>query len=47
MLTYANIYKHEHEKNVIRLWCKIMPKISVENIEKMRGLTFIYSPLGE
>jgi hypothetical protein len=46
MLTYVNICKHEHEKNVTRLWCKIMFKIGVENIEKMRGLTFIYTPLG-
>jgi hypothetical protein len=30
---YANIYKHEHEKNMTRLWCKIMFKISVEQIE--------------
>jgi len=22
--------KHEHEKNMTRLWCKIMPKINVE-----------------
>jgi len=30
---YANIYKHEHEKNMTRLWCKIMLKIGVEQIE--------------
>ncbi len=32
-LYYVNIYKHEHEKNMIRLWCKIMFKIGVEQIE--------------
>jgi hypothetical protein len=29
-LYYAFIWKHEHEKNMIRLWCKIAPKIDVE-----------------
>ncbi len=27
---YANICKHEHEKNMTRLWCMIVPKIGVE-----------------
>jgi hypothetical protein len=27
---YANICKHEHEKNIIRLWCKIVLKICVQ-----------------
>jgi len=27
---YANICKHEHERNMTRLWCKIVPKIGVE-----------------
>jgi hypothetical protein len=31
---YANIYKHEHEKNMTRLWCKIVPKTNVEHIER-------------
>jgi len=43
---YVNICKHEHENNMTRLWCKIMFKIGVVNIEKMRGLIFIYTPLG-
>jgi len=44
---FANICKHEHEKNMTRLWCKIMFKIGFEQIEKnMKGFTFIYSPLG-
>jgi hypothetical protein len=29
-LYYTNICKHEHEKNMTSLWCKIVPKISVE-----------------
>jgi hypothetical protein len=33
-LYYANICQHEHDKNMTRLWCKIVPKISVEHIEK-------------
>jgi hypothetical protein len=28
-----NICKHEHEKNMTRLWCKIVPKTSVEQSE--------------
>jgi hypothetical protein len=32
-LYYANIYKQEHEKNMTRLWCKIMLKTNVEHIE--------------
>jgi hypothetical protein len=32
-LYYANICKHEHEKNMTRLWWKIVPKIGVEHIE--------------
>ncbi len=29
-LYFVNICKHEHEKDMIRLWCKIMLKIGVE-----------------
>jgi hypothetical protein len=43
---YANICKHEHEKNMTRPWCKIMPKINVEHTKKKRGPTYIYTPLG-
>jgi hypothetical protein len=31
MLTYT---KHEHEKNTTRLWCNIVLKVGVEQIEK-------------
>jgi hypothetical protein len=36
-LYYANICKHENEKNMTRLWCKIMPKIGVEQTEGNEG----------
>jgi hypothetical protein len=34
---YVNICKHEHEKNMTRLCCKIMPKISVEHTKGNEG----------
>ncbi len=34
---YANICKHEHEKNMTRLWCKIVSKTNVEQIEGNEG----------
>lgn len=39
---YSNICNNEHEKNMARLWCKIMPKTGVE----MKGPIFIYTPFG-
>jgi len=30
---YVNIYKHEYEKNMTRLWCKIVLKTNVEQIK--------------
>jgi hypothetical protein len=32
-LYYVNICKHEHENNMTRLWCKIVPKTNVEQTE--------------
>ncbi len=32
-LYYVNICKHEHEKNITRIWCKIMPRTRVEGNE--------------
>ncbi len=29
-LYFVNVYKHEHENNMITLWCKIVPRIDVE-----------------
>jgi hypothetical protein len=43
---YANICKHEHEKNMTRLWCKIMPSTNVEQLKQMRGHISIYTPFG-
>jgi len=45
-LYYANICKHEDENNMTRLWCKIVPKINVKQIEGNEGSIFIYIPLG-
>jgi hypothetical protein len=46
-LYYANICKHEHEKNMTRLWCKIVPKINVEqNLKNERSHFYLY-PFGD
>jgi len=44
---YVNICKHEHEKNMTRLWCKIMLKISVEWIKRNEGPYFYIYPFGD
>jgi hypothetical protein len=41
---YANIYKHEHEKNMTRLWCKIVLHTNVEHIEGNEGSYFYFIP---
>jgi hypothetical protein len=41
---YANICKHEHEKNMTRLQCKIVVKTSVEQIEGNEGSYFYLYP---
>jgi hypothetical protein len=46
-LYFANICKHEHEKNMTRLWCKIVPKISVEQTKGNEGSYFYYYPFGD
>jgi hypothetical protein len=45
-LYYVNICKHEYEKNMTRLWCKIMPKISVEHIKENEGSHSYLYPFG-
>jgi hypothetical protein len=40
----ANICKHEHEKNMTRLWCKIMPKTNVEQFLK-NDVLLLFIPL--
>jgi hypothetical protein len=37
----VNICKHEHEKNMTKLWCKTVPKINVEQIEGNEG-SYLY-----
>ncbi len=43
-LYYANICKHEYEKNVIMLWCKIILQINVELIKGNEGSYFYLYP---
>jgi hypothetical protein len=45
-LYHVNICKHEHENNMIRLWCKIMPKTSVEQIERNEQSSSYLYPFG-
>ncbi len=44
---YANMCKHEYEKNMTRLWCKIMLKTSVEQIEGNEGSYSYLYPCGD
>jgi hypothetical protein len=44
MLPYANI---EHGKNLTRLWCKIVPKIGVEQTEGNERSYFYLYPFGD
>jgi hypothetical protein len=46
-LYYANICKHEHERNLIRLWCKIMLKTNVEQSEGNEGSYSYVYPFGD
>jgi len=42
---YVNMCKHEHEKNMTKLWCKIMHKTNVEYTKGIERSTFIYTHL--
>jgi hypothetical protein len=44
---YANICKHEHEKNMTRVWCKIVLKTNVEHIKGNEGSYFYLYPFGD
>ncbi len=44
---YANICEHEHEKNMTRLWCKIVFKIYVEHIKENEVSYFYLYPFGD
>jgi hypothetical protein len=37
---YANICKHEYEKNMTRVWCKIMFKTNIEQTKGNKGSYF-------
>jgi hypothetical protein len=41
---YANICKHEHENNMIRLWCKIVPNTNIEHIEGNESSYYYFIP---
>jgi hypothetical protein len=43
---YASICKHEHEKNMTRLWCKIMLQTDVEQTKGNEGSYFYLYPFG-
>jgi len=46
-LYYVNICKHEHERTMTRLWCKIVFKTNVEQIERNeRFYSYLY-PFGD
>jgi hypothetical protein len=46
-LYYANVYKHEHEKNMTRLWCKIVLKNGVEQTKGNERSYFYLYPFGD
>jgi hypothetical protein len=46
-LYYVNIHKHKHEKDMTRLWCKIVSKIGVEQIEGNERSYFYLYPFGD
>jgi hypothetical protein len=40
---YVNVCKHEHVKNITKLWCKIVLKISVEQTKgNERSYSYLY-----
>ncbi len=45
-LYYVNICKHKHEKNMTRLWCKIVHKIGAEHIKGNEGSYSYLYPFG-
>ncbi len=46
-LYYTNICKYEHENNLARLWCKIVPKICVEDSKRNEGFYSYLYPFGK
>ncbi len=45
-LYYVHICKHEHEKNMTRLWCKIVFKTTVEQTKGNEGSYSYLYPFG-
>ncbi len=45
-LYYVHICKHEYEKNMTRLWFKIVPKINVEQTKQNEGSYSYLYPFG-
>jgi hypothetical protein len=43
-LYYANICKHEHEKNMTRFDARSCLKLVLNKLKEMRGPTLIYTP---
>jgi len=43
----VNICKHDYENNMIRLWCKIVLKIGVEQTKGNEGFYFYLYPCGD
>ncbi len=43
---YVNICKHDYEKNMTRLWCKITPKTGVEHTKRNEGSYSYLYPFG-
>jgi hypothetical protein len=41
---YVNICKYEHDTNMTRLWCKIVPKTNVKHIKGNEGSYFYLYP---
>ncbi len=44
---YANVCKHEDEKSITRLWCKIMFKTDVEQTKGNEGSYSYWYPFGD
>ncbi len=46
-LYYASICKHEHKKNMIRLWCKIVLKSGIERNERFYFYLYPFGDLAQ
>ncbi len=46
-LNYVNISKHEHENNMTRSWCNIVPKIDIEQTKQNEVFYFYLYLFGD